>query len=381
MTTANRILIVGGGPVGLVFALMLARRGVATEVVDARTLEAARTDHRLLALSRGTLDLLAPLAQLSSQFVAPIRTVHVSSAGEFGRVLLGVDDVGTGPLGVTIRYGDLLAPLAQACEASGFVQLTRPARVIDLAQRPDHVVARLDDGSERRAALVVNAEGTGVPAADADQVALVADVVVDGPAAGDAFERFTREGPLALLPLPGPPAGGRAMSLVWCMPAADAERRLQLDDGRFAAELQQSFGRRSGRIVRVGPRARYPLYELARDVLHEHRVVWIGNAAQTLHPVAGQGLNLGMRDAARLADGIAHALAAGRDPVETLAGYERRRRSDRAAIVALTRRLPGLFASRAAPVAVGRSLALTALAAIPDLRREFARLLMFGVRV
>ena len=381
MTTASRILIVGGGPVGLSLALMLARRRIASEVIDARTVESARTDRRLLALSRGTLELLAPLVQLPPQATAPIRSVFGSSMGEFGRVVIGEADLGARPLGLTVRYGDLLTPLAQACAASEHVSVTRPARVTDVAQRPDAVTARLDDGSERAAALLVNAEGTAAPGTEAAQVALVADVVVDGPSAGDAFERFTREGPLALLPLPGAAAGaGRSMSLVWCMPAAVAERRLQLDDDGFAGELQQAFGARSGRILRVAPRTRYPLHEQARAVLREHRMVWIGNAAQTLHPVAGQGLNLGMRDAVQLADDIAQALAAGRDPVTMLDAYERRRRSDRAAIVGLTRRAPWLFATRAAPVAIGRSLALTALSAVPDLRRQFARLLMFGVR-
>jgi 2-octaprenyl-6-methoxyphenol hydroxylase len=134
------------------------------------------------------------------------------------------------------------------------------------------------------------------------------------------------------------------------------------------------------KIVRTGPRRSYPLHQQARSTLRAHRTVWIGNAAQTLHPVAGQGLNLGMRDAAELADAVAQAIAAGADPAKALDVYENRRRIDRGAIVALTRRLPQLFATRATPVAIGRSLGLAALAAVPDLRREFARLLMFGVR-
>ena len=382
MKTDVRVLIAGGGPVGMAFALMLARRRVACEVIDARTLEVARGDRRLLALSRGTVELLAPLVQLPSAVTAPIRTVVVSSAGDFGRVVIGPEDLGPRPLGLTIRYADLLAPLAEACAASGQVHVTRPCRVAEVSQRPTRITARLDDGTERDAELLVNAEGTsGLPPQAADHTALMADVNLDGPAVGEAFERFTRDGPLALLPLPGQaPAAGRSLSLVWCMPAAAAQRRLQLDDSAFAAELQQAFGSRSGRIVRVGPRASYPLHEQSRGTLREHRVVWIGNAAQTLHPVAGQGLNLGMRDASQLADVIAAALSAGPDLPAMLNDYERSRRTDRVAILGLTRRLPGLFATRATPIAVGRSLGLTVLNVFPELRREFARLLMFGVR-
>jgi 2-octaprenyl-6-methoxyphenol hydroxylase len=378
----DRFLIVGGGPVGLAFALMLARRRVASEVLDARSVEAAQADRRLLALSRGTLELLGPLVELQHATTAPIRKVVVSSAGEFGRVVIGAEELGLRPLGVTVRYGDLLAPLARACAANPFVAVRRPSRVTDVSQRPTRVTARLEGGAEIEAPLLVNAEGTSPGAAgEPQQIGLVADVLIDGPAAGAAFERFTRDGPLALLPLPGPsPASGRNMSMVWCMPAAEAARRLELDEAAFSGELQQAFGARSGRIIQVGPRARYPLHQQARETLREHRVVWIGNAAQTLHPVAGQGLNLGMRDAAQLADDIAGAMAAQRDPATMLASYESQRRIDRAAMLGLTRRVPGLFATRAAPVAIGRSLALVALSAVPGLRQQLARLLMFGVR-
>jgi 2-octaprenyl-6-methoxyphenol hydroxylase len=377
----STVLIVGGGPVGLALALLLARRAVPSTVVDARTLDAAAADRRLLALSRGTLDLLQPLVRLPAAATSPIRSVVVSSAGEFGRVVIGPEDLGPQPLGLTVRYGDLLQPLAQACADEPLIRLRRPLRVAAIEQKPAQAVARFDDGSEEAAAVLVNAEGTARDPAAPTQAALVADVRVQGPAAGTAFERFTREGPCALLPLPGAASEqGRPMALVWCMPVAAAERRAQLDDAAFIAELHAVFGTLAARIVAVGPRAPYPLHQQSRALLREHRCVWIGNAAQTLHPVAGQGLNLGMRDAAQLADTLAQAITHGADPLPALDAYEQARRADRAAVLTLTRRLPGLFATRAAPVALGRTLGLLALVAIPDLRREFARLLMFGVR-
>jgi 2-octaprenyl-6-methoxyphenol hydroxylase len=132
--------------------------------------------------------------------------------------------------------------------------------------------------------------------------------------------------------------------------------------------------------VRVGPRSSVPLHQQARESLREHRVVYLGNAAQTLHPVAGQGFNLGVRDCASLTDSLARAKLEQRDFVTALGDYDRGRRADRAAILALTRSAPALFSTRAAPIAFGRSLALTTLSMFPDLRRQFARLLMFGVR-
>ncbi len=384
MKKQPEVVIVGGGPVGLVLALMLARRELSSEVLDARALDAARADRRLLALSRGTLQLLRPLLDLPSATTAPIRRVHVSSAGEFGRVELGNDD-GDGepePLGLTIRYGDLLAPLTAACDHSELVTISRPSRVLEIRQQPARAVVKLDDGTSREAQVVVNAEGRGAqsPSTAPTQCALLADVVVQGPAAGSAFERFTRDGPLALLPLPGAVETGRAMGLVWCMPPTAAARRATLADSDFLADLQEVFGMRNGRLVRVGPRSSVPLHEQARGSLREHRVVYLGNAAQTLHPVAGQGFNLGVRDCASLSDSLAQARAEQRDFVTALGDYDRGRRADRAAILALTRNAPALFSTRAAPIAFGRSLALTALSMFPDLRRQFARLLMFGVR-
>jgi 2-octaprenyl-6-methoxyphenol hydroxylase len=170
------------------------------------------------------------------------------------------------------------------------------------------------------------------------------------------------------------------MSLVWCMAPADADRRERLTDAELVEDLQAQFGARNGRVRAIRARGRYPLVERARDQVREHRIVYIGNAAQTLHPVAGQGLNLGVRDGAVLAAAVATAVAAGEDPVGRLADYARARGPDRWAIRTLTRTAPAFFATRFAPVATARSLGLTLLSTFPDLRVEFARLLMFGVR-
>lgn len=381
--TAAPVAILGGGPVGLTLALLLARQRVPSIVVDARALDDAQRDRRLLALSRGTLDTLGTVVELPSAALAPIRRVVVSSRGEFGRVILDERELGGRPLGATVRYGDLLSVLDAACTSAGLVQVRRRCAATALSQGPDSVDVRLSDGSRLGATIAVNAEGVG-PAdrpRTARQSALTGDIEVQGPAAGTAFERFTRDGPLALLPLPGPAvATARPMSLVWCMPTAAADRREALPDADLLAELQAEFGERNGRVVSIRSRGRYPLVEQARDGVREHRLVHVGNAAQTLHPVAGQGLNLGVRDCVALADLVSAAVAAAEDPLKRLPEYERRRRADRFAIRTLTRTVPGFFATGFAPAAVARSLGLTMLSILPDLRAEFARFLMFGVR-
>jgi len=381
--TATRIAILGGGPVGLTLALLLARRAVPSVVVDARDLDDAKRDRRLLALSRGSLDTLGTLVELPAAAQAPIRTVVVSSRGEFGRAVLDEREHGGRPLGATIRYGELVAALDAACDGASFVEVRRRCAAGTVSQGPASVDVRLSDGTTLAATIAVNAEGAsaGGRTSAARQSALTGDVEVQGPAPGTAFERFTRDGPLAMLPLPGPAAGAaRLMSLVWCMPTVAADRREALSDADLLAELQAEFGERNGRVTAIRSRGRYPLVEQARDGVREHRLVHVGNAAQTLHPVAGQGLNLGVRDAVALADLVAAAVAAAEDPVTRLPEYERRRRADRLAIRMLTRTVPGLFATGFAPVAAARSLGLTMLSIFPDLRAEFARLLMFGVR-
>ena len=212
--------------------------------------------------------------------------------------------------------------------------------------------------------------------------ALVADLELTGIERGEACERFTRDGPLALLPLPARGACRRrahGAGLVHDRRAGRSERLSPMQN--FSTRLTARLGERTLRVVALGTRARYPLHQQARNALVEHRIVYLGNAAQTLHPVAGQGLNLGLRDGAVLAEKIGAACCERpMDPVHALQSYAQSRHADRAAIVALTRTAPGFFSTHFAPIALARSMGLAALAVVPNLRREFARLLMFGVR-
>lgn len=372
------IAILGGGPAGLTCALMLAKSGRASVVFDAQPTGKAHADRRLLALGRGSWQIVRPfLAPLPPR--APITDVYVSSAGEFGATHIGARDFDGAELGATVYYGDLVAALERAAAATTHIVQRRPLRVVDVQQAPERVRIACEDGASCEASLAINAEGWAAhvaaePADDDAPMALVGDAVVEGPRPGSAFERFTRDGPLALLPSPGATA---ARSLVWCMPPARAQQRLALPAAALRAELQHAIGSRIAVVRSLGTLRGHRLHERVRTEVHRHRCVAIGNAAQTLHPVAGQGFNLALRDCATLVECL---VACANDVPAALAEYASRRRVDRAAIAAVTHWLPQLFATRLAPVAFARTLGLTALDLVPPLRNELAQLLMFGVR-
>jgi len=383
----RRAVIIGGGPIGLLCASLLAQRQIACTVIDARPLEQARRDSRLLALSRGSWEILNPILGADPPPRAAIREVFVSSAGDFGATRISAADFDGADLGATVLYGDLLAALAADVAARPDVEVLRPRTVSEVRQQPDHVEMRLDDGSTLTADLAVHAEGFAGPATAgasmaSDDWALLADVRLrplhESLPAGAAFERFTRSGPLALLPTPRPlgSGAGRVLSLVWCMGAAQAQRRSQLADDALLGELQAEVGTRIGEVTAIGPRRAVALPQRLREQVNQHRVVALGNAAQTLHPVAGQGFNLGVRDCVTLADELARAATI----AEALDRYARRRKTDRAAITMLTGGLPAVFASRFAPLAFARGLGLALLDTAAPLRRQLAQLLMFGVR-
>lgn len=382
MKEPGRIAILGGGPIGLTCALLLAQRRISSVVVDARTLEEAQRDARLLALSRGTWQALSPLLAGHLPRHAPIRDVYVSSAGEFGTTHLAANDFDGTELGVTTLYGDLLTALARAAAAQTSIESRRPCRALRLEQAPDRVHIALDDATSVEAPLAVRAEGlladNGGRDVDAKHWAVIANLRARGPTTDSAFERFTRDGPLALLPTPAQLGDGTAatLALVWCMSEEASTRRLTQPEKEFRDELQLEIGPRIAQIDAMGPRRRYALAQAVRENIREHRVIALGNAAQTLHPVAGQGFNLGVRDCVTLAD----ALATHDNVNAALADYVARRRVDRAAIATLTRWLPDAFATRFAPIAAARTAALMALDLMPPLRRQLAHLLMFGAR-
>ena len=373
--TTESVAILGAGPIGLACALLLSTRGIASQLIDARSLEQARQDRRLLALSRGTVQLLTGLLGPRFAPMAGILEVHVSSSGQLGATRLSSCDFGGAALGATVWYADLVQALARAADADANIVVRRPCRVVDMEQQPDSVLIRLEDSSSIQVSIAINAEGAPANGHTASGEALLADLDVDGLAPGTAVERFTREGPLALLPLPT--AAGSRKSMIWCLDHQIAQQRMAMSDTEFAKKIQDMLGPRIGLVSSLGPRRTFPLVQQRRTRVREYRLVYIGNAAQSLHPVAGQGFNLGMRDCVCLADCLA---AAWGDPIAALSRYEAARKADRFAILGVTGALPALFASRLAPIAVARSIALLAFDLAAPLRRSLSSLLMFGVR-
>lgn len=358
--------VIGSGPVALAFAAFARRQGIAADAIALARTDAAppaALASRVLALSLGTWQLLARVARMPA--AAPIETVDVAVSGLPGRTRMTAHELGVPALGYVVRYGALLDALSRGAAALGVAG--------DASGEPR--------GDPHRPALVVHAEGdTGSAASELtfEQSALLAEVrsEADAPrdATGTAFERFADHGPLALLPLPE----ARRHALVWCDVPAETARRAALAPEVLAAELQQAFGWRIGRLSMAGAATVAPLVRRARRELVDGREVWIGNAAQALHPVAGQGLNLGMRDAFLLARCIGDALAAGIDGAQALRRYARERRIDRGGTIAITDALARVFSVR--PLRPLQSLTLTALDLLPPARERLARQFMFGLR-
>ncbi len=316
----------------------------------------------------------------------PIRHIHVSQRGHFGRTLIDHDEHELPALGYVVRYGSLVSALAKAVRETDVRWFTETNALAPI-QDHDGVTLPLQSASgERtfRARVLVNAEGglyketdtsTEVKnARDYGQTAIVGTVSVSAPRPNVAWERFTREGPIALLPSGG--ARHADYSLVWCCTPEEAARRAQLSDEAFLAELGVAFGERMGRFTHVKGRAAFPLGLNALHALVDRRTVAIGNAAQTLHPVAGQGLNLGLRDAHALCD----ALSVHGPSTLALAHFSQRRALDRRLTIGATDTLARIFTVDFAPLAALRGLALTALEFLPPVKTALARQMMFGQR-
>ncbi|KMQ80985.1 2-octaprenyl-6-methoxyphenol hydroxylase [Candidatus Burkholderia pumila] len=380
------VAIVGAGPVGLALAGWLARRSATSRLsialIDARTPDAATADPRALALSHGSRVMLQELAFPGD--ATPIRHIHVSQRGHFGRTLIEHDEHELPELGYVVKYGSLVGALANAVKASKVDWLTNTSALAPLQDNDGVTLPLQSPEGERtiRVKVLVNAEGGLFQdqknderrSRDYGQTAIVGTVSVSDPRANRAWERFTAEGPIALLP-----CGGRRnadYSLVWCSSPEEAARRMALSEDAFLTELGDAFGTRIGQFTRIAGRTAFPLGLTALHTLIDRRTVAIGNAAQTLHPVAGQGLNLGLRDARALTDALS---VDGTRPL-ALARFAQRRALDRRLTIGATDTLARLFTVDFPPLAAMRGLALTALEFLPPVKIALARQMMFGQR-
>ena len=421
--TAWRVAVIGAGPVGLALALHGARLLPATRftVYDARPADRdVAGDPRTLALAEGSVMFLRRLGAFDAARAAPIRSVHVSqvppSPGS-PRVLIEASAMGVPQLGAVLSYGALVAPMQRAWQAAVAAEPARLAMrfgtpVAEVRPEAGEVAVRVegDEPPEHHDVAVVAEGGVFAEQArkavrhDYHQTAWVGTLELEGGVPGRAYERFTRKGPAALLPLPdaggdagggvGAPAsaevgaraeasasprrtsaGRRRMALVWCVDAEDDPVRPIEAPARLAL-LNTLFPEEAGRIVGMSPLKDFALGLNAERTLVDGRVVRIGNAAQTLHPVAGQGLNLGLRDAHELVAALRHA-----DDLErALRGVEWARAPDRWAMIAATDFLARSFTWSLPGLAGLRSAGLAAVERLPLVKLALARRMMFGGR-
>lgn len=379
------LVITGGGMVGGSLAAALAGLPLSTLVVEATPpAEPAQPsyDDRATAVSESSRRILEGIgcwAALAGD-AAPIREIHVSERGAFGAARLRASEHGLSSFGHVVENRALGAAVWARIEAAPTLTAWSPARVVGIAQDADKVRVSI----ERRGAapvtvrtrLLVAADGARSPVRelagilhtvrDYGQTALIANVTPAIDHGGTAFERFTPSGPLAVLPL----TRGRA-TIVWTLPPAQAEAVLALDDAGFLAALQAAFGYRLGLFRKAGRRAAYPLSLVQSAAWHAGRVVLAGNAAHGIHPVAGQGFNLGLRDAAALAELVAR----GGDPgaPALLDEYAEWREADRARTVRYTDGLVQVFTSEFAPLRAARRASLVGLDLVPAARAALAR--------
>lgn len=395
------IVIVGGGPVGMAFALALRSHdgGSGRRVLLLDAGDGGAGDRRVLALSYGSRLLLERLGVWQSLAEAtPISAIHVSQRGRFGRTSLRAEELRLPALGYVIDYAGLQTAMRVALrtpsrtgggiEPDNLDYLTGAA-VTTTTETEDFATVEFAIGaggtvSQAKASLVVFADGGAAPgkaaASDAQrtrvrdyhQVAVVAQVAAARPHRNVAYERFTECGPVALLPF------GARMALVWATAPAHASELVELGEARFLQELHAHFGDRLGDFVSASQRGSFPLRLSYVSPSTAGRVVRIGNAAQTLHPVAGQGFNLGLRDAWQLALELNAdtAVDAGSDVL--LNRYRSRRLADRRGGIFFTDTLVRLFSNDSALLGLLRGAGLSALDCLPAAKRFLMRRMVFG---
>jgi 2-octaprenyl-6-methoxyphenol hydroxylase len=400
------VAIVGGGMVGASFALALRATKLRVLLIEGVPVDSAAQpsfDERTTALGNGSRQIFESLGvwQAMAADAAPIRSIHVSDAGRFGVARLDAREQGVEAFGYVVPNRVIGRALWNALRDAPNVRLAVPAKlehatlradcvVLDVVAGPaahgaaadaaggatgDRVVERIHAGiavaADGAGSALRACAGIGASTEDYDQVAIVVNAATERPHCGEAYERFTASGPLAVLPVAG---GG--YTVVWAVTPARARALLALDEAAFAAELLAAFGWRAGRWTRIGRRHTYPLALSRADETVAGRVALIGNAAQALHPVAGQGFNLGLRDAATLAEMLAGPAARADDPEslrELLARFAAWREEDRRSVTRFTDGLVKLFGSQLPGAALVRNFGLLMFDLSPAAKSALSR--------
>ncbi len=394
----TEVLIVGGGMVGLTLGIALASAGLRSTIVDRADparLTTAPHDGRSSAIARGSQQALAALGiwHRMADGAQPIMDIRVSD-GQVGRnaapffLHYAQDDLdaGTaGPLGYIVENRVTREALYARAAQLRDLTLLAPAAIAALDRNPGAVEAELDDGTRLKAQVVVAAEGrmsklrqaAGIKITtwDYPQCGIVATIHHDRPHNGVAYEHFLPAGPFAMLPMTDTADGQHRSSLVWTERRDLVPAMMKLSDKDFTTELTRRFGTSLGTLREVGGRWSYPLSLLHAERIVDRRLALVGDAAHGIHPISGQGLNLGLRDVAALAETLVDARRLGLDlgGGEVLAGYARWRRFDNMALIAVTDGLNRLFSNDVAPLRMVRDLGLAAVNQMPPLKRFFMR--------
>ena len=387
------IIIVGGGPVGATLALLLAKQGLSVTVLEARSLGAAHSESRALALSFGSRRILEKLGlwgALSTQ-ATPINSIHVSQKGSLGRTQLHANDYHQQALGYVLSYGVLSAVLDRAIDdAKPLVNFIFEASASNIAYAPSQATVTYTHGGVAHnisSPLVVLADGgrtldelAGLSRETKEygHDALVTKVRAELPHHNVAYERFTANGPMALLPN----GGEFDFSLVWTGEKSFITPLLSLSDADFLEKFHQQFGDRVGNFLSVEKRLSFPLKmaQLKPDAQQSEHLVVIGNAAQTMHPVAGQGFNVGLRDAESLAQYIASASASADElgSANMLASYQASRKSDTKGGLLFTDFLVNLFSNDLVVLSALRGASLGVFDVIQPIKKYLVGKMSFG---
>lgn len=380
----DNIIIVGGGPVGSVLALALQQQGLSFTMLEARVKGASHADTRALALSYGSRLILEKLGIWDA--VAPkataINTIHISQRGGFGRTKLNAADHNMPAIGYVLPYGALTRALDAVLDATNILYEAE-ATAIKTLQDVSEVTFTLNNQSQTlQSSLLIVADG-GRSLGEIEGIkketkeyghnALVSKVTAELPHNHIAYERFTPTGPMALLP-----NGEVGFSLVWTGEKASIDALLQLDDATFLAQLHAAFGDRVGQFLSIEKRISFPLkLSTLKPSTAQHLVV-IGNAAQTLHPVAGQGFNVGMRDAWALAGLIVNTPPEDLGDAQMLASYNKLRQRDTRGGILFTDLLVNVFSNDVIGLGAIRGVGLGLLQMIKPAKKMLVGKMSFG---